>query len=466
MKIDYTYVLFTILLTALTFSLPYADNLAALDERTLEEVTNSIQLDATTRALMNAVTNNDIKKLTVNREYIQTHDEVFNIKTSVKGITDQKSSGRCWMFAGLNIMRPIVMEKFNLDSFNFSQTYPFFWDKLEKSNFFLEAIIETRQKDIDDRELETLIKSPLGDGGWWNYYVNLIEKYGLVPQKIMPETVNSSQTKMMNEILENLLRQEAAKIREMAKNGIKVPELRAHKLEMLKKIYQLLVIHLGVPPREFSWRYTDKDGNINEQNYTPLTFYTEAIGLDLKNYVAIFNHPVHPLEKHYQIKYCRNMFNMADMNFINLEISQLQTYTLKSLLNNEPVWFAADVKWQMEREVGIMREGIYDYESLFGINLKMSKSEKILYRISTPNHAMAFVAVDTVDGKPAKWRVENSWGKKKGNEGYWTMYNNWFDNYVYTIIIHKKYLTGKDIAILQTKPEILPAWDPITEAFK
>jgi bleomycin hydrolase len=466
MKINYTFVLFTILLIVINFSLPSAETIAALDEKTLGEITNSLQLDALTRALMNAATNNEIKKLTVNREFIQTHNEVFNVKINVKGITDQKSSGRCWMFAGLNIMRPIIIEKFNLDSFEFSQTYLFLWDKLEKSNFFLEAIIETRQKGIDDRELEILIKSPLGDGGWWNYYVNLIEKYGIVPQEIMPETVNSSQTKMMNEILESLLRQEAASIREMAKKGKKVPELRAHKVEMLKKIYQLLVIHLGLPPKEFTWRYINKDGNIKEQDYTPLTFYKEAVNLDLKNYVALFNHPVHPFDKHYQIKYCRNMFNMADMNFINLEMRKLKTYTLKSLLDNEPVWFAADTKWQMEREVGIMREGIYDYESLFGVNLTMSKSERILYRVSTPNHAMAFVAVDTVDEQPTKWRVENSWGEEKGDKGYWTMYNNWFDNYVYTVIVHKKYLTGEDIAILQTKPEVLPAWDPINEAFK
>ncbi len=434
-----------------------------LDEPILNEIKNSFQLDRSTRSVMNAISNNDVKKIAFNREFLQKHNNVFNVKTDAKGITDQKSSGRCWMFAGLNLMRPIVMKKYKLSSFEFSQAYLFFWDKLEKANFFLEAIIETREKDIEDRELQTLLKSPIADGGWWNYFVNLIEKYGAVPKEIMPESVNSSKSIMMNELLVNLLSQTAVKLRQ---NGKNVNESRQLKIAVLKQVFKLLVVHLGVPPEDFVWRCEDEDGNIITIESSPKTFYEETVGLDLKKYLTLFNYPVHPYDQHYQLKYCRNMFDMSDMNFINLDIDHLKTYTLKSLLNNDPVWFAADTKWNMERKHGIMKEGIYDFESLFDIKDTMTKAERIQYFTSTPNHAMVFVAVDTVKNIPVKWRVENSWGEDTGEKGYFTMYNSWFDNYVYTIVIHQKYLPEKVIALLETKPKILPVWDPMRNSFE
>jgi len=418
-------------------------------------------MDGTTRALINAVTNNDIKSLVLNRELVNKNNEVFNVSTDVEGITNQKSTGRCWMFAGLNIMRPTARNKFNLKSFEFSQSYLFFWDKLEKSNMFLEAIIETRDRPVDDRELQVLLKDPAADGGWWNYVVNLIEKYGVVPKEVMPETENSSKSRMMNKALETMVRQYAVELRGMAKAGKKETDLRTRKMEMLKNVYRLLVMHLGLPPDEFSWRYEDKDKNIVEKKYTPLQFYQEAVGFDLNQYVTILDYPVYPYYQHYQIDYCRNMPDKADMDFINLDMGQIKAYTLKSLLDKEPVWFAADASWQMERDNGIMEDGIYDYQSLYGFEEKMTKAERVQYQVSIPNHAMVFVAADTADGQATKWKVENSWGADLGDKGYWTMYNNWFDKYVFTVIINKKYLPEKVLAILQTKSKTLPAWDPL-----
>jgi bleomycin hydrolase len=434
-----------------------------LDTATLELLKKSFPSTAAQRAAMNALTANDLQKLVLNRELVNQHNEVFNVKIEVKGITNQKSTGRCWMFAGLNLMRPTARQKFNLENFEFSQNYLFFYDKLEKANFFLEFIIETRKRAIDDRELQELLDQPIGDGGWWNYVVNLIEKYGVAPKELMPETENSSKSNRLNKILGNLLRQDAADLRSLSHQGKSVAQLRELKLEMMKKVYQLLVIHLGIPPEEFNWRYEDKDKKIFEQVYTPISFYNQAVGFDLKKYVTLFDHSVHPYNRHYQVNFRRNFADLSDMDFLNIEISQLKEFALKSLLNNEPVWFAADVGWQMERENGIMAEGIYDYESLLDLTFHMSKAERIAYRASSANHAMALVGADTSGGKVNKWWVENSWGSETGDKGYWSMYDSWFDRYVFTIIIHEKYLPAEVLDLLKTKPTILPSWDPLAK---
>jgi bleomycin hydrolase len=449
------------LVSLLWSTLILANPSVELNKTALDEIKSSLQIDATTRALINAVSNNDVKSLVLNRELVNKNNEVFNVTTDVEGITNQKSTGRCWMFAGLNIMRPTARQKFNLKSFEFSQSYLFFWDKLEKSNTLLDAIIETRDRPVDDRELQVLLEDPVPDGGWWNYVVNLIEKYGVVPKEIMPETENSSKSKMMNKALETMVRQYAVELRAMHQAGKKIVELRTRKMEMLKNVYRLLVLHLGLPPDEFTWRYEDKDKNIVEKKYTPVQFYQEAVGFDLNQYITILDYPVYPYFQHFQIDYCRNMPDKADMDFINLDIQQIKEYVLKSLLDKEPVWFAADAGWQMERDNGIMEDGIYDYQSLYGFQEKMTKAERVQYHVSIPNHAMVFVAADTSDGQATKWKVENSWGTDLGDKGYWTMYNNWFDKYVFTVIINKKYLPEKVLAILQTRPKTLPAWDPL-----
>jgi bleomycin hydrolase len=287
-----------------------------------------------------------------------------------------------------------------------------------------------------------------------------------MPKGNMPETINSEKSKMMNKTVQYLALQDASILRKQSSNGFSVKKLQESKFEMLQEVYKILIYHLGIPPRQFNWRYSDKDNNIIEKNYTPLQFYRDVVGVNLKDYVTLFNHPVHPFNKHYQVKFRRNMAEEADMTFINLDIEAVKTYTFKSLLDNEPVWFAADVGWQMERKIGIMAQGIYQYDALFGIEYQMSKAERIQYGISAANHAMAFIGTDTSGGKPLKWRVENSWGTDRGDKGYWTMYDNWFDEYVFTLIIHKKYLPDKILAIMKTRPTILPTWEPLAKSLQ
>jgi bleomycin hydrolase len=439
-------------------------------ERTLSsdavrELEQSFMLDAGARALVNAVTNNDVRDLVYNRDLYIRHDDLFAHKIDTKGITDQKSSGRCWLFAGFNMMRPAVMKKFDISGFEFSENHLFFWDKLEKANLFLEAIIETREAEIDDRELQTLLADPIPDGGWWNYVVSLVEKYGAIPKEAMPETKNSSNTRYMNSLLNGVARGFAAELRELAAGGSGEGVLRERKMEMLQVIYRILALHLGVPPKEFEWRYEDKDGKMHADVYTPRSFYEKAVGVDLGEYVTLFDHAANAYDTHYRIKYCRNMPDIPDMSFVNLEAGRLEKFALASVLAGDPVWFAADVGKENDFKNGIMAVGMYDYASLMGVEPELTKKNRILYRDSTPNHAMAFIGVDTKGDEPVKWLVENSWGTDRGNKGLWSMYGDWFEEYVYTIIVHKKHVSKDVLAIFETEPEILPAWDPMRSAF-
>jgi bleomycin hydrolase len=432
-----------------------------------KKLQNSIKMDPHQKALINAVSNNNIEELSRNIEFHRKHDHLFNFKIEAKGITDQQHSGRCWLFAGFNMMRPAVIEKYNIPEFEFSESYLFFWDKLEKANLFLEAMIETRERHIDDREIQTLLDNPVPDGGWWNYVVNLIEKYGTVPKSVMPETKNTTNTGKMNKQLNRMARAFAADLREAAAGGVDEDELREKKVEMLKRIYRLLILHLGVPPEEFTWRVEDNDGEIIEKDFTPLSFYHETTETDLIEYVNIMDHAAHDYEKLYRIHYCRNMPGVKDMEFINLPVERLKEFALKALLNKEPVWFAADVGKANDTENGILSTEVYDYESLLGSTGQMSKSERVLYGESTPVHAMVFIGADLDEDKKArKWLVENSWGTDTGNKGRWTMYDEWFDKYVFSVIVHKRHIPDDVLAILDTKPEILPAWDPMRDAFE
>lgn len=440
----------------------YAGGKGGISTDDLERFQESFKLDPATRSVMNAVSNNDVKKLALNREMLTAHNNLFNHRIKTKGITNQKSSGRCWLFAGLNIMRPKVIKELKLNDFEFSQNYLFFWDKMEKANTFLEGIIETRDRDPMDRELQILLKSPFPDGGYWFYVVDLIDKYGVVPKSIMPETENSESTGMMDRLISRKLRQDASVLRQMSDQGASTKKLRDKKKEMLEEIYRLLVINLGTPPTEFEWRYEDRDTVVSElRTYTPQSFFREIVNMNLKDYVSLFNCPTRATGKLYQIRMTRNVYDREDMTFINIKNERLKEYTLRSVLSDDPVWFGCDVGKEDSYEHGIMSPGIYDYESLYGVDFHLTKEERILYWDSTPNHAMVFIGVDTLQGRPVKWLVENSWGTKRGDDGLWTMYDQWFDEYVYNVIIHHKYLPKEVLAILKTRPEVLPPWDPM-----
>ncbi len=457
----------SILLLAVLLSQVCSASQGAIDEPLLERLRSSSIRTDHDRAMYNALTENDINKLALNRDMVNTHNTLFSHKIKTKGITNQRSSGRCWLFAGLNILRPKMIEKYKLSDFEFSEIYLTFYDKLEKANTFLESVIATADKDLMDREVEFIIRHPFDDGGYWDYVVDLIEKYGVVPKEVMPETHNSSNTGMMNRLITRKLRQNASVLRGLYRDGAAAEVLRQEKTRMLEVIYKMMTLNLGEPPTEFTWRYEDRDTVLSEpRRYTPQDFYLEAVDVDLKDYICLVDHPLQQRNKLYRIKWTRNISDGEDITFINLPVAELKEYTLRSVLNDEPVWFANDVGKQNYREHGILAESIYDYSLIYGADFKLTKRDRLLLRDSSPNHAMVLIGVDVKDDKPVKWLVENSWGGERGDGGKWTMYDSWFDEYVYEVVIHKKYLPRDIIETLDTEPVTLPPWDPMWELLK
>ena len=432
-----------------------------LNDEALKQIKASFKKDAQTKALINASTNNDAKTLVLNRENLGKNDHLFSNQVKSKGITDQKQSGRCWLFTGLNVVRPIVIDKFKLDEFEFSQNYSFFWDQLEKANLFLEAIIATSAKPMDDKTVDWLFKNAIGDGGNWAGFVDVAEKYGVVPKSVMPETNNSDKTSMMSSVLTRKLREDALELRESTKKS--ASDIAKRKIEMLSDIYRILVISLGEPPEEFTWRYKDKEGKISEnKTYTPKSFYKEFVGVNLTDYVMIMNDPTRDYYKVYEIEYDRNMIDGTNWKYLNLPVNEIKDFAKASILDNQAMYFSCDVGKQLNSAEGILDVNNYDYESLYGVKFNMDKAKRIKSFDSGSSHGMALMGVDLdASGKPLKWLLENSWGSSAGNKGTLTMTDKWFDEYMFRIVINKKFINEKTMKLLEQKSIMLPPWDPM-----
>lgn len=424
-------------------------------------IKESVPMDAPTKAIQNAVSGNEIKALALNREMLGTLDHHFAHRIPVSSITNQKSSGRCWLFTALNVVRPKVIEKYNLKSFEFSQNYLFFWDQLEKANLFLEAVIQTRQKDFDDREVEWLFRHPIGDGGVWNMMPSLVEKYGLVPKEIMPESHNSENTAMMRRLIRRKLREQGLQLREWHKKGKSERYLHKRKTELLAEIYRILIISLGTPPERFTWRYLDaNDSLIVGKTYTPLEFYQEVVPVKLNDYVMLMNDPTREYYQLYEIEYDRNRYDSQNWTYINLPIEEVKQYAKRSILANEAMYFSCDVGRQLDSDRGLLSVGLFDYDALFGLDFALNKRDRILSYESASTHGMALIGLDTTAaGTVTKWLLENSWGAERGHEGFLTMTNEWFGEYMFRLVVLKQFLPQKVLAVLQQKPIKLPPWD-------
>ncbi|MBK6764793.1 MAG: C1 family peptidase [bacterium] len=439
----------------------------ALSAKKSQELLKSIAVDAPTRAAINAVSNNDIRGLALNRDILARTDDVFSFNLPTKGITNQESTGRCWMFAGLNLMRQDVIKKWDMEEFELSQSYLAFWDLFEKSNVFLEYIIATRDRDIMDRELSKMLEQPVGDGGYWEYMVSLVQKHGVVPKSVMGETNSSANTGRMHGILKTLLRRQAMTLRTLGEVGKTESELRAEKPALLAEVMRLLVLNYGVPPTEFEWRTTDSTGKVSEpQILTPREFYDEVIGVDLSEYVSLGSYSNHPFGKNYVISATRPMAEKQDVSFVNVEMAMLKQCALAALLDSNRVWFGCDVGKESYSKKGLLMRGVLNYEELFGVDLDMPKTARLNYRDQTTNHAMVFVGVDMLNEKPRKWRVENSWGKDPGDGGYFVMSDDWFDEYVMNVIVPRRYVPAEVSKLTSEAPVVLPIWDPTWESLK
>jgi len=432
-------------------------------EKELQEIRRSFRKDASTVAIQNILTTHkDIKDNALNRELQNKIDHYFKYRVNVKGITNQRSSGRCWMFTSMNVLRPSIMEKYNLNDFDFSHNYLYFWDIFEKSNLFLENIIATSSRPMDDREVVEYFKSPVGDGGVWNLYYNAALKYGVVPKDVMPETEHSNNTSQMISLIKEKLRADGYNLRELAVAGKKENDLRKVKENTLKDIYRILALCLGEPPVDFTWRYKDKDGQIVERKYTPQQFCKEITPADYspENYVMIMNDPTREYFKVYEIQNYKNTIEGINWIYLNLPNGDIKKAALASIKNNEAMYASCDVGKQHNRGTGIMDPNMYDYESLLGVKLSMDKKARILTRQSGSSHAMLLIGCDTdANDNPIKWEFENSWGTTAGNNGYLTFTDAWFDEYMFRMVIHRKYLDSKAIESLKQKPVQLPMWD-------
>lgn len=452
------------LFTAFCMTLCYAVGAQTISEKELKEIQASFVKDPATTAIQNVLTQDEnIRENALNRDLQGKLDHHFSHRVYVNGITNQYKSGRCWMFTSLNVLRPSVMERYDVDKFNFSHNYLYFWDMFEKSNLFLENMINTSDEPLDNRIVETLFKDPIGDGGVWNLYYNLGEKYGVVPQEVMPETAHSNNTSQLGSLLKEKLRREGYLLREAAAQGVTEFSLRKQKVEAMKEVYRLLALCLGEPPHRFDWRYKTRSGELKTlKDYTPQQFYREITPSDYspKNYIMIMNDPTRAYYELFEIENYRNTVEGINWIYLNLPNEEIKKAAIASIKGNEAMYTSSDVGKQFNRKSGILDPEMFDYESLLGIKLDMDKKSRILTRQSGSAHAMALVGVDLNEkGEPVKWEFENSWGSEAGNRGYLTFTDRWFDEYIFRAVIHNKYLSPKALKALSGKPKQLPMWD-------
>ena len=411
-------------------------------------------------ASRNALIKNDLANVALNWEnFSQINHNFSNLIKKELPATNQKSSGRCWGFAGLNLMRLQVVDSLNLNTFEFSQNYFMFWDKLEKANYFLENIIKSRNESYESRLITHLLKAPVQDGGQWDMFVNLIDKYGAVPKDVMPETNHSSKSGAMNYILTHKLREFASILRKKpAKNSEKL------KKDMMETIYNLLAMFLGQPPDVINWSTRNKDNkHIVISDMTPIDFLKKYGDINIKDKVCLIHAPMNnkKFNTMYTVEYLGNVVEGKMIKYLNTDIKELKNSAMNSIKNNEAVWFGCDVGKRFSRDMGVLDMGIYDYENVFQTSFNMNKQARLEYGDSEMTHAMLLTGVDIKKRNSTKWKIENSWGTKSGNQGYMMMTDEWFDEYTYEVVIDKKYLNKKLLKYLDMEAVALSPWDPM-----
>ncbi|MCH7493146.1 C1 family peptidase [bacterium] len=421
--------------------------------------------DPKSRLARNAVTRLDSSEVALDRTATVAAQHTFSVQVELEGkATAQKASGRCWLFAGLNVMRLGLMEKYDLEEFEFSQSYLFFWDKIEKSNYFLENILATPDEKIGSRLLSWLLADPVGDGGQWDMFINLVHKHGVVPQDAYPESHSSSSSRSLNWLVTTKLREFAIRLREQAAGGADMGSLREAKLGMLAEIHRILCIHLGEPPKAFDWQFRDKDKKFHDfRALTPRSFFAEHVDYDPAERVCLINAPTtdKPFGRLFTVQYLGNMPDGHSVRYVNLPIDDLKAAAVASLEDGEAVWFGCDVGKHFHRDLGVMDMDLYDFHLVYGTSPGMDKGERLNHGDSQMTHAMVLTGVDLEDGRPVRWRVENSWGEKVGKKGYFVMSDKWFTEYLYELAIAKRFLSAETLAILEQDPIVLPPWDPM-----
>ena len=429
----------------------------------ISRMNKSYTADPSTKAIRNALNSTDIDKLAANPDAAANLDTEFSHRVKSKGITNQHSSGRCWLFTGLNVLRAQMMAKHNLPELTLSHNYNFFYDQLEKSNLFLQGIIDTANKPDDDKMVDWLFANPIGDGGQYTGIASNLMKYGVVPSSVMPETNSSNNTSKMRKLISSKLREDGLELRRMVADKAKPAAIESRKEQMLGEIYRILALNLGTPPQEFTWTRKDTKGNIvSRKSYTPQSFYKEFAGNDLNSdYVMLMNDPTREYYKLYEIDFDRHAYDGRNWTYINLPIEDIKKMAIESIKDSTMMYFSCDVGKFMNRDNGTLNLDNFDYQALTGVNFGMNKADRIRTHDSASSHAMTLVAVDLDEkGNPKKWLVENSWGKT-ANDGHLIITDPWFNEYMFRLVVNKKYVPANILKIQNQKPTVLPAWDPM-----
>ena len=443
---------------------PESTQQGALNSSTLAGFQAKFEANPSNQLMQNVVTQHDVNDVALNRNIVT--EAVHNFSTSLDDwkVTNQARSGRCWMFAGLNLFRVDTRKPLNVKDFEFSQNYVMFWDKMERANYVLEAVIETADQPIDDRTVAFLLSNPVSDGGQWDMFVSLVRKHGVVPKTVMPETESSSNSMRMNASLNYQIRQGALKIRNLYAKEAGLDELRDSKNQSLQVIYQILCIHLGTPPRSFNWQWKDKDGEFHRDGeMTPQDFAQKYITTPMEEYVCLVHDPREssPQGRTYTVQYLGNVLDGTTIRYLNIDVELMKEITQKMLENGQPVWMGCDTGKQMHRDKGLWDAELFDYDSVYGAEFGLNKAERLEYHQTRMTHAMLFTGVDVVEGKPRRWRVENSWDDKVGDKGFFLMNDSWFAEYMFEIAAPKSYLPEDLQRALEQEPIVLPPWDPM-----
>lgn len=439
--------------------------LDSIKKEDIEKYSKDFEADPKNLLALNAVTRGDSTEVALSRDAVTRIDHTYSHMIKTGTVTAQGNTGRCWMFAGLNMFRIYVMKKLNLDDFELSQPYLMFYDKLEKGNWFLEKIIETREMKLNSRVVMWLLNNIIPDAGQWDMFANLVNKYGIVPKKTMPETKSSMASRTMNLNLQVKLREYAKDLRNMYQMGHSIEELREAKHEMLNEYYRILRIHLGTPPTSFTLEWRDRDDQYHREGpLTPQEFYQNYVGLDLDRYVCLINAPTSdkPYNSMYTVKYLGNVVGGKPVRYLNVPAETMIEAAKQMVTTSIPVWFGADAGKARNRKLGVFDTDIYDHDTLYGTTYRLDKAERLDYGYSKMTHAMVFTGVNLdTEGNPNRWRVENSWGIEPGDKGFYTMTTSWFKEYLYEVLVDQEYLPEELLPVLETEPIELDPWDPM-----
>ncbi|KRL02850.1 aminopeptidase C [Liquorilactobacillus capillatus] len=437
----------------------------AIDTNQLTEFKNSLKKRNDYAVIERAVTKNGILATTADYHSEVEMNPVFSIDLDTGDVANQKQSGRCWMFAALNTMRHDIKNKFNVPKdFELSQNYTYFWDKLEKANYFYENVLNTASLPTSDRKVSWLMTTPQQDGGQWDMIVAIIEKYGVVPQSAMPETYNSSKSNEFNTTFNLKLRKDAVKLRQLVADKVSTEQIDIARKEMLESAYRMLVYSFGEPPVNFDFAYRDNKKQYHlDQGLTPQTFFKKYVGWNLDDYVSIINGPTEdkPYNHMYTVDMLGNVIGGRKVRHLNVDMDTFRQVAIAQLKAGESVWFGCDVGQESDRQKGIMDTALYHKDELFDIDFHMTKAERLDYGESLMTHAMVLTGVDLIDNQPKKWKVENSWGKKVGTNGFFVMSNDWMNEFCYQVVVNKKHLPAALQKVLQEEPKALAPWDPM-----